>query len=73
MSDYGEQLAADAESEWIERQTLPLCGTCDRHTEHPSDEGDRFPGLCPECHEERMAQAAHDDYIDHLIDMEREA
>jgi hypothetical protein len=72
VNDYGEQLAVDAESEFIERQSLPECSNCGRVNDWISGEDDRFPGLCNPCLEERMEQAAHDDYIDHLIDMDRE-
>lgn len=72
-SDYGEQRALDAESDYIEANELPACLACDRTSDDLSTLEDRFPGLCPSCHEDRMAQAAYDDHIDFLIDMEREA
>ena len=71
MTDYGEQRALDAESDYIEAQELPACLACDRVSEDLSGEDDRFPGLCPACLEDRMAQAAHDDHIEHLIDKAR--
>lgn len=72
MSDYADDLAASVEDEWVKRQGLPVCSECDRHSELLSGDDDRFPHLCPDCHEERLVQAAYDDHIDYLIDRERE-